>query len=71
MGVVVGFDTSDGGRDFIAQLWDGRKMVFENDARLLEVVKGSRFKVLSVASLDESGRAERKVQGSRFTVSWR
>ena len=38
--VVVGFDTSDGGRDFIVQLCDGRTMVFENNARLFEVLGG-------------------------------
>jgi len=37
---VWGVVTSDGGRDFIVQLSDGRTMVFENDARLFEVVKG-------------------------------
>ena len=40
VGVVVGFDTSDGGRDFIVQRCDGRKIVFENDARLYEVIEG-------------------------------
>jgi len=39
-GVVVGFDTSDGGRDFIVLRCDGRKIVFENDARLYEVIEG-------------------------------
>lgn len=39
-GVVVGFDSSSGERNFIVQQCDGKKIIFENDPRLLTILDG-------------------------------
>jgi len=39
-GVVVGFDSSSGGRNFIVQQCDGKKIIFENDPRLFTILDG-------------------------------
>ena len=39
-GVVVGFDSSNGERNFIVQQCDGKKMIFENDPNLFTILDG-------------------------------
>ena len=39
-GVVVGFDSSSGERNFIVQKCDGKKMIFENDPNLFTILDG-------------------------------
>lgn len=39
-GVVVGFDSSNGERNFIVQQCDGKKIIFENDPKLFTILDG-------------------------------
>lgn len=39
-GVVVGFDSSSGERNFIVQQCDGKKIIFENDPKLFTILDG-------------------------------
>jgi hypothetical protein len=39
-GVVVGFDSSSGERNFIVQQCDGKKIIFENDPNLFTILDG-------------------------------
>lgn len=39
-GIVVGFDSSSGVRNFVVQQCDGKKIIFENDPRLFTILDG-------------------------------
>ena len=45
-GVVVGFDTTNGERNFIVQQCDGKKIIFENDPRLFTILEGEEKEVV-------------------------
>ncbi len=39
-GIVIGFDSTSGERDFIVQQCDGKKIIFENDPKLFTILEG-------------------------------
>ena len=45
-GVVVGFDSSSGERNFIVQLCDGKKIILENDPKLFTILDGEEKEVV-------------------------
>lgn len=63
-GVVVGFDSSSGERNFIVQQSDGKKIIFENDPNLFTILEGEEKE--TVVSKWKKYIKERKEARSAF-----